>query len=129
MEMETYRRGALVKDGIDRVVEEQASHCQALLFAAAQGLIPVLHLVPSLSPERRQNTASPLKATCRPICSRGNEQDATKIVAITKSRARFSYEEVQPHHCGLPTSPHSKATPTIDPSAHVVHSPKKASGY
>ena len=54
--MEAHRRRALVKDGIDRVVEEQAGHGQPLLLSTAQRVIPVLHLVPSLPPASHDST-------------------------------------------------------------------------
>ena len=39
--------GALIQNGVPRPVEEQPRHGQALLLAAAQRLLPVLHLLPA----------------------------------------------------------------------------------
>ena len=45
-----HRRSTLIKDGISRVVEQQASHCKALLLSPTECLRPVLHLIPPLAP-------------------------------------------------------------------------------
>ena len=61
----THRGGALVQDGVvepvgfrwvGRAEEEQPRHCQALLLPSREGVLPVLHLVPALTPAPGSDT-------------------------------------------------------------------------